>query len=164
MSDLIVIAYDDEFKADEVLVRLSRLQKQYLVDLEDACVVVRSKKTGKVKLKQAHSLVASGAVSGGFWGMLIGWLFLHPLAGMAMGATAGAVSGALKDVGIEDDFIRSLGSTIQPGTSALFVLARAANPDKVLPELREFGGKVLQTSLSEKDDKKLQAALEAEAS
>lgn len=158
MSDLVVIGFDNEFKADEVLLDLAKLQREHLVDLEDAVVVIRNQ-NGKVKTKQTQELVASGALSGGLWGLLIGLIFFNPLLGWAAGAGAGALSGALTDIGIDDNFIKELGNTIEPGTSALFVLVRQVTPDKVLAEIKHFGGKVLQTSLSKEDEAKLQEAL-----
>lgn len=158
MSDLIVVGFDDEFKADGVLLDLAKLQREHLIDLEDAVIVVRNQQ-GKVRIKQTQELVSSGALSGGLWGALIGLIFFNPLLGWVAGATAGAVSGAVTDIGIDDNFIKELGNTIEPGTSALFVLVRKATPDKVLAELSHFGGKVLQTSLSKEDEAKLQEAL-----
>jgi len=160
MSTLAVIGYDDQFKADEVRLALMKMQKEYLIDMEDAVVAVKDPK-GKVRLHQAVNLTAAGALSGGFWGSLIGLIFLNPLLGMAVGATAGAVSGALADVGIDDKFMKELAATINPGSSVLFVLVRHATPDKVLQELQGTGGKVLKTSLSHDDEAKLQAALNA---
>jgi uncharacterized membrane protein len=157
MSDLIVIGFPDEFKADEVLLDLRKLEQEYLIDLEDAAIVVRNK-DGRVKVKQSQELVTSGALSGGFWGLLIGMIFMQPLLGL-FGAAVGAFSGALTDIGIDDNFIRELGNTIEPGTSAIFVLVRKSTPDKVLDDLSKFEGKVLQTSLSHEDEAKLQAAL-----
>ena len=123
MSTLVVIGYDDQFKAEEVRLSLMKMQKDYLIDLEDAVVAVKDQK-GKVRLHQAVNVTAAGAVSGGFWGTLIGMLFLNPLLGLAVGATAGAVSGALTDVGIDDKFMKELGGTMKPGSSTLFVLVR----------------------------------------
>ena len=122
MSDLIVVGFKDEFKADEVMNELRKLQSQYLVDLEDAAVVVRNQE-GKVKIKQAQELVAAGAVSGSYWGILLSVIFFNPIFAL-VGAAAGALSGALSDIGIDDNFMRDLGSTIEPGTSAIFVLDR----------------------------------------
>jgi uncharacterized membrane protein len=158
MSTLVVIGYDNEFKAEEVRLTLRKLQKDYLIDLEDAVVAVKDAK-GKVKLHQAINLTAAGAVGGGFWGSLIGLIFLNPILGAALGATAGAVSGALTDVGINDKFMKELADHMSSGTSALFVLVRKATVDKVLDELHGSGGKVLKTSLSHDDEAKLQAAL-----
>jgi len=160
MSTLVVIGYNDPYKAEEVRLTLRRMQKDYLIDLEDAVVAVKDDK-GKVKLHQAVNLTAAGAVSGGFWGSLIGLMFLNPLLGLALGASAGAASGALTDVGIDDKFMKELAATMSPGSSALFVLVKKATPDKVLDELRGTGGKVLKTSLSHDDEAKLQAALAA---
>ena len=160
MSTLVVIGYDDPFKAQEVRLTLAKMQKDYLIDLEDAVVAVKDEK-GKVKLHQAVNVTAAGAVSGGFWGSLIGLIFLNPLLGLAVGATAGAVSGALIDVGIDDKFMKELAGQMNPGTSALFILVRKATPDKVLEEIKGTGGHVLKTSLSHDDEAKLQAALDA---
>jgi uncharacterized membrane protein len=157
MSDLIVVGFKDEFKADEVMNELRRLQSEYLVDLEDAAIVIRNQE-GKVKIKQAQELVATGALSGTYWGVLLSVLFFNPIFAL-VGAAAGALSGALTDIGIDDNFMRDLGSTIEPGTSAIFVLVRKSTPDRVLADLSKFEGKVLRTSLSKEDEAKLQAAL-----
>ncbi len=160
MSELIVIGYNNLFEAEEVRLKLVKMQQDYLIDLEDAVVAVKNA-DGKVKLNQAYQLTAAGAISGGFWGALIGLLFLNPLLGAVVGASAGAISGALTDVGINDDFMKELSETLKPGTSALFVLVRKVTPDKALDELQGTGGKVIKTSLSHDDEAKLQAALDA---
>ena len=158
MSTLAVIGYNDQYQAEEVRLKLWKMQKEYLIDLEDAVVAVKDEK-GKVKLRQAYDLTTAGALSGGFWGTLIGLMFLNPLLGFAVGATAGAVSGALTDVGIDDNFMKELAAAMTPGSSTLFVLVRHSTPDKVLDELKGTGGTVLKTSLSHDDEAKLQAAL-----
>jgi uncharacterized membrane protein len=159
-STLVVIEYDDQYKAEEMRLKLQKLQKEYLIDLEDAVVAVKDEK-GKIKLHQAINLTAHGAMSGGFWGALVGLIFLNPLLGMAMGATAGAVSGALSDVGINDKFMKELADGLPAKSSALFVLVRKSTPDRVLDEVKGTGGKILRTSLNHEDETKLQAALSA---
>jgi uncharacterized membrane protein len=167
MSDLIAVGFKGEDTADQVLNKLQALQKEYLIDLEDSCVVVRDQ-AGRVHLKQAINLTGAGAAAGGLrgamWGTLIGLLFLNPLiglaAGAAVGAGSGALAGALSDYGIDDQFIRSVGSTIEPGSSALFVLVRSVTADRVLPELQPFEGTVLRTSLSNEQEARLQQALQ----
>jgi uncharacterized membrane protein len=159
MSTLVAIGYDDIHKAQEVRLTLAKLQREYLIDMEDAVVAVKDEE-GKIKLHQAVNLTAAGAVSGGFWGSLIGLLFLNPLLGAAVGASAGAVSGAMTDLGIDNDFMKRLAEGLQPGSSVLFVLVRKATPDKVVDEIKQYGGTVLQTSLSHEDEEKLQTALD----
>ena len=147
MSDLVVVGFDDEHTAFEMRAALAKMQKEYLIDMEDVVVVTKDEKE-KVKLHQAINLTAAGAVGGSFWGMLIGILFFNPLLGAAMGAGAGAISGKLSDIGIDDKFMKELGSTLTAGSSALFVLIRKVTPDKVLDELKDFKGKVIKTSLT----------------
>lgn len=159
MSTLIVIVYPDELKAEQVRLDFLKMQKEYLVSLEDAVIAVK-KPDGKVKLNQMYNLTLGGAMSGGLWGTLIGLIFLNPLLGLVVGAGAGAVAGALSDVGINDDFMKKLAATITPGSSALFVLVDSAITDKVLAALQGTGGKILQTSLSTPDEEKLQKALD----
>ena len=160
MSTLVVVGYKDMYKAEEVRLQFWKLQRDYLVDLEDAVVVVKNNE-GKVKLHQAFNLTGSGALNGGFFGLLIGLLFLNPLLGMAVGASSGALSGALTDIGINDAFMKEIGATMTPSSSSLFVLLRNATaaPDKVLEQLKGTGGTILKTSLSYEDEAKLQAAL-----
>ena len=171
MAELVAIAFEKPDEADRVLTELARLQKEYLIDLEDAVVAVRQP-DGNVQLKQSINLIgvgaASGGLSGAFWGSLVGLLFLNPLAGFAVGglvgAGSGARSGSLVDYGIDDNFIRSLAETLQPDTSALFVLVRKAQPEKVLAELSGFRGKVLRSSLSPEQEARLQAAISEKTS
>jgi Predicted membrane protein len=160
MSELIVIAYDNEHQAEEVRIKLLKLQREYLIDLEDAVVAVK-KPNGKIKLNQIFDTTLYGAAQGTFWGLLIGAIFLTPFFGAALGAASGAISGALSDVGINDDFMKEVGASIKEGNSALFVLVRSATPDKVLEELQGTGGKILKTSLTHDQETKLQAALDA---
>lgn len=161
MSTLVVVAYPSLYKAEEVRLQLLKMQKEYLVDLEDAAIAVK-RDDGKVKLHQLYSLTGAGAVTGGFWGLLIGLIFLNPLLGAAVGAGAGAVSGALGDVGINDNFMKELAAQMQPGHSVLFILFRSITLDKALEELRGTGGVVLQTSLSHEDETRLRAALKGQ--
>jgi uncharacterized membrane protein len=158
MATFVVIDYESEVKAEEVRLALLKMQKEYLIDLADAVVVVRDNK-GKVRLRQMYNLTAAGMVSGGFWGALIGLIFLNPLFGFAIGAAAGAVSGALRDVGIDDNFMKNLGTTLKPGTAALCVLIRQMTPDKVIEEIQKFGGTLIKTNLCHENEAKLREAL-----
>jgi len=161
MSQLVVFAFKEEAGAEQMRDTLARLQKEYLIKLSDAAVVVR-KQDGKVKVKQAVSLVGAGALGGAFWGMLIGLLFWAPWLGLAIGAAAGALGGALSDYGVDDKFIKEVGNTIEPGHSALFLLVEDWTEDRVMEELTKFDAQVLQTSLSKEDEAKLRAAFGAE--
>lgn len=159
MSNLIVIVYPDELQAEQVRLDFIRMQKEYLVSLEDAVIAIK-KPNGKVKLLQMYNLTLGGAISGALWGTLIGLLFFMPIFGLVAGGAAGAVAGALGDVGINDDFMKKLASNLKEGSSALFILVDSDITDKVLAELQGTGGKIIQTSLSTIDEEKLQKVLD----
>ncbi|MEV5984016.1 DUF1269 domain-containing protein [Streptomyces sp. NPDC052051] len=162
MSNLVVVAYNDLATANQVREKLFELSREHLVDLEDA-VVVERREDGKIKLHQAVSNPAVGAAGGALWGGVIGLLFLQPLLGAAVGAAAGAAGGALTDTGINDNFMRELSHNLRPGAAALFALFKTAAHDKVFPRIAEYGGHLVQTSLSTADEEALREALEATA-
>ena len=161
MSTLVAVVFDDPTTAFEMRTALFKMQKEHLIDLEDSVVVTRNEK-GKTKLDQATNLTSAGAIGGGFWGMLIGMIFLNPLLGAALGATAGALSAKFTDIGLSNQMMKDIASNFKPGSSALFVLFRRATPDKVLAGLKDFAGKgkVFQTSLNKDDEAALREALE----
>jgi uncharacterized membrane protein len=158
MSNLVVIAFPTEAKAEEVRQKLLAMQKEYLIELDDAVVAAKDAQ-GHIKLNQLINTTKVGAVSGTFWGALIGLIFLMPLVGAAMGAASGALGGALADLGINDKWMKETAAAIQPGTAALFVLVRKVTADKVLERLKGEGGTVMKTSLDHTKEAALQAAL-----
>ncbi|MGO4319282.1 DUF1269 domain-containing protein [Agrobacterium sp. MCAB5] len=160
MSDLIVIVYPTEDKAEAIREKLLNLQKEYLIELSDAVIAVKQG-NGRVKLVQLMNTTAISAVSGGFWGLLIGSIFLMPLLGASIGAASGALSGALSDYGINDGFMKELATSLKPENAALFLLIRKMTADKVLDELKGTGGTVLRTSLDHSKEQALRDALAA---
>lgn len=160
MSDLVVIVYPSEAKAEEMRTKLLELQNEYLIDIRDAVIAVR-REDGKVKLNQLMNTTAAGAISGGFWGTLVGLIFLMPLLGAAVGVASGALGGALADFGINDDFMKKLATKLTPGSAALFVEIRKMTQDKVLEAIKGTGGELLQTSLNHTKEQALRDAISA---
>ena len=157
MATLVVLAFKDETGATQMRDRLAGIQKQQFLSLADAAVVVR-RRDGKVKVKQAVSLVGAGALGGAFWGMLIGLLFAAPWSGESTDADSGAPG----DYGVDDKFIKEVAAKIEPGHSALFLLVESWTKEKVMDEFAGFDAEVLQTYLSTEDEAKLQAAFGAD--
>jgi len=120
-----------------------------LIELGDAVIAVKQP-NGHVKLNQLFNPAAIGALSGTFWGALIGMIFLMPLAGAAIGAASGALGGALTDVEINNEFIKNAAQHLQSGNAALFVLIRKMTTGKVLAALQGEGGTVVRTSFDER--------------
>jgi len=158
MSDLLVIEFSSEEKAESVREMLLAMQKEYLIELGDAVIAVKAS-SGRVKLNQLFQPVARGAVSGALWGSLIGLLFMMPLAGATIGAASGTLSGKLTDLGINDEFMRQVARTLQSGNAALFLLIRKMTTDKVLAALRGVGGTVMRSSFDETNEEALRDAL-----
>lgn len=168
MSSLVAVSFDTVDGASKALAELKELNREYLIDLEDAVVVTRDP-SGKIKLHQSVHLVpleaGYGFLAGAFWGTLVGLIFLNPIAGLIAGGVTGGVlgtvSGALTDYGIDDNFIKTASEKLGQNASALFILVRKAEPEKVLEHFKDLSGKVhvLQTSLTPEQDAKLRAAL-----
>jgi uncharacterized membrane protein len=161
MSDLIIIGFPDEKRAQDAWDELVRLQHDYLVDLDDAAIVRRDQK-GKLHVTTpAHHAVAWGSLSGLFWGVLIGLLLLGPFApvvGVA-GGIMGAALGAGEDLSIRDDFRQRAQALLRPGTSAILVILRKVTFEKFVEALRPYGGTILQTSLPRDAEQRLMEGL-----
>src|SRR3954465_12458717 len=156
MSDLVAVAYPDVATAREVVSNLGDAQKAHLIELDDM-VIAERRGDGKIKIHQP-SLAGVGAAGGALWGGLIGLIFLAPLFGMAIGAASGAAAGAMSDAGVDDKFMKDLGTKLQPGGAAVIALVRQANMDKMLADVK-VPGEVIQTSLSDDSEQALRDAL-----
>jgi uncharacterized membrane protein len=160
--NLIEILFPSEEKAEQVRQKLLDMQREYLIELGDAVIVVKQP-DGRIKLNQLFNPTASGAVPGAFWGALIGMIFLMPLAGAAIGAASGALAGTVTRAGISERFIRDAGESLQNlksgGNAALFLLVRQMTTDKVLAALQGEGGTVIRTSFDETQEEALRTAL-----
>jgi uncharacterized membrane protein len=142
--------------AEQAEETLKRLQKEELLTVHDAAVVYWAEGAKKPKTRQLHNMAGAGALGGAFWGMLFGLIFFVPLLGMAVGAAAGALTGSLGDVGIDDQFIKSVRSKITPGTSALFVMTSDVVLDKVHEAFTSQGKpELIKTNLSDEQEAKL---------
>jgi uncharacterized membrane protein len=154
MSTLVVIAYNELHKAEELRVEVQRIQSKYLLDLAEVVVAVNDEQ-GKIKLHNAGDLTNRSAVYGGYGSTLTNLILMN--------AAAGSTTGALANLGIDHHFMKQLTATLVPGSSALFVLTRSPSPDKdqMLEEVKGRGGKIIMTSLSAEDHARLEAALNA---
>ncbi len=163
MSTLAVISYPQENTAGEAAAKLAQMQKEFLIELQDIAWVTK-KADGKLKLHQGTSLTGVAAAGGAMWGFIFGLIFLVPIAGMAIGAATGAIAGKLSDYGIDDKWIKEVAASIPAGGSALFVMARNTNAERVLPEMAKFGGTVIRTNLTAEQQEALETALSGTAS
>lgn len=162
MNKLIAVAFDDPHRAEEVRLDILKLEHKDLADFEEAVVLI-SDRDGKFRFHHSQHFTLPVALGGGFVGLLAGLILLNPamaLIGGVTGAALGAVIGALKEVGIEEDFMEQLAKNLNPGSSALFMVVQRGKPEKIIEALRPYKGKILQTSLSHLNETKLRKALE----
>ena len=155
---LIVMTFNNVSTADEVQLALGRLERSDLIDIQDSVVIVRNL-LGELSVKQMHHLTRDGALAGGLCGALLGAMFVSPALGFVAGVAAGAATGALTDIGIDDHFLEEVGESLRNMSSALVVLVRRGDPDKVKEELKEFEGTVIDTTLIHADEDRFQSAL-----
>src|ERR1700736_3362827 len=97
-------------------------------------------------------------MSGMFWRILLGFVFATPLFGMAVGAALGALGGAFRDYGIDDNFIKQVRSQVTEGTSALFLMTSDAVMDRVADAMKDVKFEFIATNLSKEQEQKLREA------
>ncbi len=159
MATLSALKFNTPDGAEQMLHTVQDLQKQQLIQLQDAAIVSWPEGKKKPKTKQLQSMAGAGALGGAFWGMLFGLLFFVPFLGLAIGAGMGALAGHFTDYGIDDKFINSVKQKVTPGTSALFLLTANAVTDKVVAALKGQKFEIIQTNLSAEQEAKLRAEL-----
>ena len=159
MANLVVVLYDDQFRAKEVMQELKTLKENKQLEIDDAAYVTKDNQ-GNFHVHQEHSLTKSGMVAGGLGGVAAGLLFAIPIAGLAVGAAAGAIAGKKSDIGIDDKIIKAINDDMRLNTSAIFLLVHDVNRDAVIPIFTKYGGKVVQTTVSAEDEAKLQEMLD----
>jgi uncharacterized membrane protein len=161
-SELIAVTFADQARAAEVLDTLRRLQVEKLIELDDVCIVTRDA-SGRIDLHQALRTPRPDSKKADVWATLLGALFLVPLVGLVVAVATGGLSGRLAAFGVEDDFIRRLAGQLQPGASALFMLARRRTSDKLIAELRHHGGSIMRTPVSKDAVRRLGTTMRAGA-
>ena len=161
MSELMVLGFENEVEADQFGVTLGQLQKDMIVQLQDAAEVIRDP-DGKPHVKHGHHLVGVGAAGGAFWGMLFGLLFFMPFLGLAIGAGMGALFGKAGKTGIDRQVLEQMGDAVPPGKAGWFLLIDKMTEDKFLEAVKGTSAKVVRTNLSHEDEAQLKEAFGAD--
>ena len=159
--EMIVIAFDNENEADKVLDTLKAMESMDVVDLKNGAVIVRSS-SGDVKINETSDFdTKQGAIGGAAAGAVLGLLGGGFIRGALLGAAGGAAAGKFVDLGIEDDFLKEVGESLGPGTSAVVALVDFEQVDRAMEELDKFeGGRIMRHTLSDDVYAKLSEAVE----
>jgi uncharacterized membrane protein len=153
MSDLLAITFDGTDEAEAALRSIRAIEHEGRIQLEDSAVV-RKDADGKVTI---HNELASGTEAGiGIGAVLGGLLFVvFPVAGIVGGALAGGLVGRAAAPGIDDKFVKEVGNDLPPGGSALFLQIRGGDTELLVGALRQYHGRVRQTSLPDEIEQAL---------
>ena len=159
--EMVVVAFGDELKANEVLNTLKQLDIEAIVDLKSAAVVVRDS-TGQVRIRETRDFDAKqGAIGGALAGGVLGLLGGGLLRGAILGAAGGALAGKGIDLGLNDEYLKGIGESLGSGTSALVALVAFQRVDEAMEELEKFeGGTILRHTLSDEVYQQLSDAVE----
>jgi uncharacterized membrane protein len=158
MATVTVLKFPTAEGANGALNMVVDLHKQHLIKLHDAAIVSWPADKKSPKTTQLVDLVRAGALNGMFWGLLFGMIFFTPLFGMAVGTAFGALGGAFRDYGIDDDFIKKVRAQVTQGTSALFLMTSEAVMDRVVDAMKNVKFEIIATNLSKDQEQKLRAA------
>ena len=162
MATLTVLKFENAEGAEKALHVVEDLSKRQLINLHDAAIVTWPEGKKKPKTKQLHNLAGAGVLNGAFWGMLFGLIFFIPIFGLVVGAALGSMSGSMADIGINDDFIKSVRSKVTEGTSALFLMTSGAVQDKVAEAAKGMKFELIASNLSKEEEDKLRTAFAEE--
>lgn len=159
MSYWIVVTFDDPDEAGKVRQQIASEEKEGYISLDDSAVVVKDAE-GKAHVKnEMDKGVKAGAIGGSLVGLLIAGL-LFPIAGIVLGALAGGGIGALMGKGVDKKFVKDVEASMQPNTSALFLIVRDDDPGPTIAALSQYKGKIYHTSLPEDVEKELRKSME----
>jgi len=146
MSDLLVMAFSTEAKAEAVRRTLLDMHEDLLIEPGDA-VIATNCASGLVKLNQLLRPARGHEVPQMIWGPLVELLCRTPL------------GGSLAKLGFDDEFMKAAGNTLRSGNAVLLLLIREMSTEKVVTALRAAGGKFLRSSFDESKKDALRAAL-----
>lgn len=136
MTELVAITFHTAEEALSVRDALPGIQERHHIEFDDAAVVTRDA-DGRVELHQPVNIKTAHVLGGAAWGLVLGAVFLLPVAGAAVGAGAGLVTGSQSNVGLDDAFVRDFGEGLEKGGAALCFLMRRAKAETLIAALKE---------------------------
>jgi uncharacterized membrane protein len=80
MANLFVVGFNEPNQAEEVRLKLQKLEGEGLLDLADVVVAVKDE-SGKIKLRHEGVVISRTAVLQGFCGSLANLILLNAMAG-----------------------------------------------------------------------------------
>ncbi|MET0693393.1 MAG: DUF1269 domain-containing protein [Propionibacteriaceae bacterium] len=157
MATLSAWKFEKADGASQAVRVLKDLQDEGLITIQDAAIVEWPVGKRKPKTRQINDLVGPATLGGAFWGFLFGLLFFAPLLGAAVGAAGGALIGSLRDVGIDDGFIKDVKGAVTEGSSALFLLSSSGVEDRIRQRFIGTHPELIATNLTGDEEARLRS-------
>ncbi|MFF1508672.1 DUF1269 domain-containing protein [Streptomyces sp. NPDC058326] len=156
MSELIVLGYDDRAVANRAFAEVQELERDQVLDLTGLAVVSvdANGETHVDTPARREGKAALSATAGALWGMVFGMVVLTPAMGV-VGAAVGGLIGKLNQMGVDNTFRDKVRSLLEPGSTAVVVMASKVTEDRFAAAMERFGGTVLKTSLPEQAEREL---------
>lgn len=147
MNELVVVAFDDELKADEAFLAARRLESCGQLSMRDAAIAIKTRR-GNLRVRETTEISTSRRpTADGWWGLLITLLVGGPMGASRYGPAFTDLYGHLDELGLDPEFASELSETLEPGHSAVFILVDGIDLRAYLGPLSQLGGRMLSTSL-----------------
>jgi uncharacterized membrane protein len=162
---LVGVSFDSIFRAEEFLVAVRGLAASGRLKLSDAVTVVKNE-DGHTSVHETVDLAPGpAAMSGALWAGLFGLILGGPVgwvAGMAVGAGAGAVTAKVVDLGISDEWVAWFQAAVEPGREIVALLVEELDEDALVSEVSRFpGASLVYANLGEETIRRIRDALDS---
>jgi len=147
---ILILTFDDMESGDKALKTLKAWQKDKMIDVADAVVLVKDDE-GKVKVHETEEFTTRrGAVAGGVAGLVIGTIVGGPIGGLVLGGIAGGIAGKKIDLGVSNDEIQAVSDSMENASSGICIeINSIQNKEMLAAAVRQSGGKVHELSITE---------------
>ena len=163
MSRLIALVFDDQFKGEEARAALNRMVGEGLLEIQDS-VLITKRLDGLTQVSQENNVIHRGQISGNVAG-LIAAAVTGTVPFILAGTVAGRLVGKLMDHGITHKFVKTVKQEIDPGTSALILLADS-DPERrqvIIDRLRIYEPHVVESDLPAELEREIEEGKDKDA-
>jgi uncharacterized membrane protein len=153
MTTFTVWKFDDPGGAEAAVRALKNAEADQLVEIVDHALVSWPVGAPRPNTSHGHEGTARATGWGALWGVLLGSLFLMPVAGAAAGAAIGGLSKKAEGAGISKDDIERIRAEVTEGTSALFLVTQNALEDRLAERVHGMHKTLITSNLTQGEER-----------
>lgn len=143
---ILALQFDSALRANEFVATAVRMASEGELLVHDAVFVTKDTDGTAFVTETTDLTTGRGAWGGTVWGGLFGLLLGVPIAGMAIGAGLGALSGKVTDLGVDNEFVAQMKEAVSPGKTVLVLLVSHVDDVALHTQLTRFPGVELISS------------------